>query len=94
MTWEEKTKMITYFNKGETASAIDVFIDNLDEVDDQGWDMFITAIELGEAELLRNLEKHKIIYKKMKEQQTDSWVTATRMAYYEILIEKLIEINP
>ena len=89
MNWEEKTKMIRHFNSEEYEQGTQIFIDNLDTVDEQGIDMFFTGIELTKETLSKSLDNHKIINEKLKDAKTESFRTAMRMALYEQLISEL-----
>lgn len=87
MTWEEKTKMIRHFNSEEYEQGTQIFIDNINVVDEQGIDMFITGIDL--KKLYLSLDNHKIIAEKLKDMKTESFKTAMRMALYQQLISEL-----
>lgn len=89
MNWEEKTKMIIHFNSGEYEQGTQVFIDNINTVDEQGIDMFFTGIDLTKETLYKSIESHKIISEKLKEEKTGSFRTAMRMALYEQLISEI-----
>ena len=89
MTWEEKTKMVHHFNNKEYVQGTQVFIDNIDTVDEQGIDMFFTGIDLTKKTLFKAIDNHKIIAEKLKEEKTESFRTAMRMVLYEQLVSEL-----
>ena len=87
MEWETKVEMIQFFNKQEDEKALDILIENIDNVDEQGWEMFFTALVLTKENINQYKEKHKIISDKVKELnlKSDSFRTAIRMAFYDEL---------
>lgn len=89
MTWEEKTKMCQHFNNQEYEQAIELFLQNIDRVDNQDIDMFFTGIDLTKETLSKSIVSHKIILDKLKSSQSSSFRIAMRMAYYEELIANL-----
>lgn len=89
MTWEEKTKMIQHFNNEEYEQGTQVFVDNLDTVDEQGISMFYTGIDLTKETLSKSVDNHKIIVAKLKESKTGSFRIAMRMALHEQIISEL-----
>ena len=85
MEWEEKTKMCKHLNKGEYTEATNLFLRNIETIDDQAIDMFISGIELTKECLSKDMDNHKIIAEKIKDRQSESFRTAMRMALYEDL---------
>jgi len=86
MEWEKKVEMIKHFNNNEDEKGVDIVLNNIDLMDEQGWDMFFTAITLTIENISRCKEKHKLIYEKTKDMQSESFRTAMRMALYEQLV--------
>lgn len=90
MNWEQKCEMIKYSNSGDNDNFCKIVVDNIDTIDEQGWDMFFTAIELTAQNIEKNLEQYKIINAATKELKTKSIRTAMRMVMYNQLVEDLI----
>jgi hypothetical protein len=90
MEWEKKTEMIKLSNNISDSISRTEFVkyvvDNLNDFDNQSWDMFFTSVELDDS-IYENYKLHKMIYKKSKGQQTDSYMTAMRMALYEEILK-------
>lgn len=89
MDWESKTKMLVHFNRDEYEEGTQIFLDNIDSVDDQGIDMFFTGVNLTTESLSKAADNHKIIAEKLKNAKTESFRTAMRMAAYQHLISEL-----
>jgi hypothetical protein len=88
MNWEEKTKMIQHFNNEDYEQGTEVFLNNIDIVDQQAIDMFFTGIDLTKETLYKSINNHKIIAEKLKDTKSESFRTAMRMALYEELISE------
>jgi hypothetical protein len=89
MNWEEKTKMIQHFNNEEYEQGTEVFLNNINIVDEQAIEMFFTGIDLTKETLSKSINNHKIIAEKLKDAKSGSFRTAMRMALYEELISEL-----
>lgn len=89
MTWEQKIQMIRYFNKENYEEGAQIFLDNIDTVDEQGIDMFFTGINLTKETLGKSLNIHKAISEKLKDAQSSSFRIAMIMVLYEHLISEL-----
>jgi hypothetical protein len=89
MEWEKKAEMVKYLNQDDE-KALDIVIEHLDSMDEQGWDMFFTGLTLTDESIKKFIDKHKIIYQKAKDLQSDSFRTAMRMARYDQLIEQFL----
>jgi hypothetical protein len=85
MEWKEKTKMCQHLNNSEYTEATNLFLRNIEIIDDQAIDMFISGIELTKECLLKDIDSHKIIAEKIKDKKSTSFRTALRMALYEKL---------
>lgn len=90
MIWEEKVKMIYHFNKEEYQEGVKVFLSNINNMDAQGIDMFITGLDLNKETLSKSLSEHKEIIEKLKSEKFDNFRTALRMSLYETLIYELL----
>jgi len=86
MTWDDKVEMAQHLNNHEYTEATNLFLRNIEIIDDQAIDMFISGIELTKECLLKDIDSHKIIAEKIKAKKSDSFRTALRMALYEKLI--------
>ncbi len=91
MTWEEKSEMIQCCNKEDYSGAIKIFMNCLPDIDEQGWDMFVTGIELTSASIRLNLDNHIKIIEASKDVTFDSFTTAVRWGYYETLVEEALK---
>jgi hypothetical protein len=89
MEWEKKVEMVQYLNQDDE-KALDIVIENIDSMDEQAWDMFFTGLSLTQEYIEKCIDKHKIIYHKAKDLQSDSFRTAMRMARYDQLIEQFL----
>jgi len=92
MDWDKKTELCRLANNAEDLKGRTDFLTfvvaNMDEFDEQAWDMFYTGVDLLPYYIDENLELHKQIYDKSKDLKTDSFRTAIRMGYYENLIKE------
>jgi len=88
MTWDDKVEMCQHLNSSEYTEATNLFLKNIDILDDQAVDMFVSGIELTKECLSKDIGSHKIIAEKIKNRKTDSMRTAIRMALYEELTYK------
>lgn len=88
MEWEKKTKMCQAFNNDDEETALDIVIENLDNMDEQAWDMFFCGVTLIESNIIKNIEKHKKILTKAENLLLKSTKAAFRMALYESLVNK------
>jgi hypothetical protein len=86
MDWHEKTKMIQHFNQQDYEQGTQIFLNNIDIVDEQAIDMFFTGIDLTKETLYKSINNHKIIAEKLKDAKSGSFRVAMRMALYETLI--------
>jgi len=91
MEWDKKTEMVLYLNEGLYEKATDLVIENIDEMDEQAWEMFFSGIELTTETMKTLIERHHIISNHVNEigLKTGSLRTALRMAQYENLVNKL-----
>lgn len=92
MTWEQKTEMIRACNQENYAEAVKLMLDNLETIDEQGLDMFLTGMELTENAIRPDLDSHEIILNFINKnfQKTNSLRAAFRWTYYESIIVKLL----
>lgn len=91
MNWEQKTELCKLLNTGEYEKALDLVIDNIDNMDDQSWEMFFMGIDLIESLMQPLFDKHKKIYDATRGLQSGSYKTALRMALYDEIIEKITD---
>lgn len=93
ITWENKREMIVLMNqaidKESREKMLDFVITNMDDFDEQAWDMFFTGVELIKDNMLENKERYAKIQEKAKSLQSNSYVTALRMALYETIINDI-----
>jgi len=94
MDWNKKTELCRLANNAEDLKGrtdfLNYAIDNMNEFDEQAWDMFFTGVDIVPEFIDENLDLHKKIYDKWKDLKTDSFRTALRMGYYQNLIEERI----
>lgn len=91
MNWDKKTQLVKLGNNANDKESRKAFLDyvitNIDDFDEQDWDMFFTSIELIQSNIDEHTEIHKVIQDKVQEMQSDSFRTAMRMALYEELVK-------
>ena len=95
MTWEEKSLMCQKFNsysfddnKEHLKEALQLVLEKKNEMDEQAWDMFFTAMPMLKEVIDLHLDMHKQIYEFSKDMKSGSFRTAIRMAAYEMLIKR------
>lgn len=89
MKWEKKIDMVKNINQGNYSKVTELILENIEEMDEQGWDMFFTGMSLTKEDIEPDIKDHKLIHEHTKSMQADSMVTAMRMALYETIVEEL-----
>jgi len=94
MNWEQKIEMCQHLNNERYSEAVKLVIDNIETIDEQGWDMYFNGIEVTKESIAPLIESHLIIYHKIKNLQTSNVRVGIRMAAYEMIIEDLTQQIP
>lgn len=89
MTWEQKSEMCKFLNTEQYEKALDLVIENIKTIDEQGWDMYFNGICLTKDEIKPLLSKHQIVNNASRFNQTSSYRSAIRMATYENMVDEL-----
>lgn len=92
MEWSNKTELCSLLNRGEYEKALNIVLENIDEMDEQAWDMFFNGMLLTKECIQPNIEQHRVIVQKTKDMQSGSMRTALRMAFYETLVGECLEV--
>ncbi len=91
MTWEQKSEMCKFLNTEQYEKALDLVIENIATIDEQGWEMYFNGISLLSEEIKPLLVKHQIINNVTRLNKSDSYRTALRMGVYEFIIDELTQ---
>lgn len=89
MNWEQKIELCRLLNNDMHEKALDLVIENIEDMDEQAWTMFFDGTELIENEMKPLFDKHKKIYDATRNLKSGSYKTALRMALYDEIIENL-----
>ena len=81
ISWEQKREMLTLSNNGKTKEFLQFIVDNMDQFDEQAWDMAITAIDISPVGIDKYQNHYIKIYERTKGmRESFSYVTNLRLA--------------
>ena len=97
ITWDEKVKMSRLKNRGEDSEVVQFVCENVDRLDDVGWELAIGCLNISEENVEQHLEKFEVIvgkfHKIMQEERAKriSMQALFRAGYMKGTVEKVRE---